>query len=477
MSEQRKTQNITYTAGDGPLVRVRNPTKEDVLCGRGGGINAHEGNVAFRQMVHEQKERYNVAANKQEKAEISQHIVDQVKENGGRFLQKDEFRGYSSGGSFWVEIDNMKAIAKTSQALREGAPSIRAKAARSTTSGKKSAGKRSRKTTASSKQASAKRARSRSRSRSNSPHINSIEKQQEEKKDNVVHPLIRGYHDGIHRGKQLIPVAQRQAQELCNETNADGPQREPTPYPENAPTPPPQDIFGIQGLSSTTITPIFSTPQSLATIEHMEHYNLPLLSPPLSTSSRSKVMMPEILKIMDPSSSLFTDTTKPDITCTRSHSLALSEVSGHEAFVGNEAFSDPFANEEKMLKTLPQQIQPPAVELDRESSNPSVSSINRVLPNKSSDTISSRKHKSGDEGSSGKFRSEKQKIQTLRSFMSELSDIPNDTSSDSDDEEFHEGLKKIYDATHPSIASPKGGDPLPTHLIPTKYLYGATPIA
>lgn len=413
MSEQRKTQNITYTAGDGPLVRIRNPTKEDVLCGRGGGINAHEGNVAFRQMVHEQKERYNVAANKQEKAEISQQIVDQVKENGGRFLQKDDSRGYSSSGSFWVEIDNMKAIAKTSQALREGAPSIRAKAARSTTSGKKNTGKRSRKST-SSKQASAKRARSRSRSRSNSPHINSIEKQQEEKEDNVIHPLIRGYHDGIHRGKQLIPVAQRQAQELCNETNTDGPEREPTPYPENAPTPPPQDIFGIQGPSSTTITPIFSSPQSYASIEHMEHYNLPLLSPPLSTSSRTKVMMPEPLKIMDPSSSLFTDDTKPDITCARSHSLALSEVSGHEAFLGNEAFSDPFANEEKMLKTLPQQIQPPAVELDRESSNPSVSSINRVLRNKSSDTTFSRKHKSGDEGSSGKSRSEKQKIQTLR---------------------------------------------------------------
>ncbi|GFH61087.1 hypothetical protein CTEN210_17563 [Chaetoceros tenuissimus] len=476
MSEQRKTQNITYTAGDGPLVRIRNPTKEDVLCGRGGGINAHEGNVAFRQMVHEQKERYNVAANKQEKAEISQQIVDQIKEKGGRFLQKDDSRGYSSSGSFWVEIDNMKAIAKTSQALREGAPSIRAKAARSTTSGKKNTGKRSRKST-SSKQASAKRARSRSRSRSNSPHINSIEKQQEEKEDNVIHPLIRGYHDGIHRGKQLIPVAQRQAQELCNETNTDGPEREPTPYPENAPTPPPQDIFGIQGPSSTTITPIFSSPQSYASIEHMDHYNLPLLSPPLSTSSRTKVMMPEPLKIMDPSSSLFTDDTKPDITCARSHSLALSEVSEHEAFVGNEAFSDPFANEEKMLKTLPQQIQPPAVELDRESSNPSVSSINRVLRNKSSDTTFSRKHKSGDEGSSGKSRSEKQKIQTLRSFMSELSDIPNETNSDSDDEEFHEGLKKIYDATHPSIASPKGGDTLPTHLIPTKYLYGATPIA
>lgn len=475
MSEQRKTQTITYTAGDGPLVRIRNPTKEDVLCGRGGGINAHEGNVAFRQMVHEQKERYNVAANKQEKAEISQHIVDQVKENGGRFLQKDESRGYSSGGSFWVEIDNMKAIAKTSQALREGAPGIRAKAARSKTSGKKNTGKRSRKTTASSKQASAKRARS--RSRSSSPHINSIDQQQEEKMDKVVHPLIRGYHDGIHRGKQLIPVAQRQAQALSNETNTDGPQREPTPYPENAPTPPPQDIFGIPGLSSTTITPIFSSPQSLATIEHMEHYNIPLLSPPLSTSSRTKVMMPETLKIMDPSSSLFTDATKPDIACARSHSLALSEVSGHEAFVGNEAFSDPFANEEKMLKALPLQIQPPAVELDRESSNPSVSSINRVLRNKSSDTTSSRKHKSGDEGSSGKSRSEKQKIQTLRSFMSELSDIPSETSSDSDDEDFHEGLKKIYDATHPSIASPKGGETLPTHLIPTKYLYGATPIA
>lgn len=43
----------------------------------------------------------------------------------GRFLQKDPSMSGGSSGQWWVEIDEAKALAKTTQALREGAPKIR----------------------------------------------------------------------------------------------------------------------------------------------------------------------------------------------------------------------------------------------------------------------------------------------------------------------------------------------------------------
>merc|ERR1712038_474038 len=108
--------------------RIRQPNANDVLLGRGGSINNYPGNVAFRSIVSEQKNAYNLSTNKNQKSAISQSIVDQI--HGlvppGRFLMKDES---VYGGGLWVEVDNAKALSKTSQALREGAPTIRALAA------------------------------------------------------------------------------------------------------------------------------------------------------------------------------------------------------------------------------------------------------------------------------------------------------------------------------------------------------------
>lgn len=107
---------------------IMSPHPHDVLCGRGGGINSHPGNQTFRNWVREKKEAYNLAANKIEKAKVSRDVLDQVASLSppGRFLQKEEFPG--EPGPVWVQIDDIKAMAKTSQALREGAPAIRAKA-------------------------------------------------------------------------------------------------------------------------------------------------------------------------------------------------------------------------------------------------------------------------------------------------------------------------------------------------------------
>ena len=106
--------------------RIREVHAHDVLSGRGGGINSHEGNVQFRKWVADRKNDYNLAANKAAKAEVAREVIAMVQQQDppGRFLQKDPS---SMGNSpWWVELDDEKIMAKTSQALREGAPQIRA---------------------------------------------------------------------------------------------------------------------------------------------------------------------------------------------------------------------------------------------------------------------------------------------------------------------------------------------------------------
>mmetsp|Transcript_6219 Transcript_6219/g.9125 ORF Transcript_6219/g.9125 Transcript_6219/m.9125 type:complete len:972 (-) Transcript_6219:2620-5535(-) len=123
------------------LCRIRTPNPNDVLCGRGGGINSHPGNRTFRSWVRERKESYNLAKSKAQKAKLSREIVDRVRNLNppGRFLMRED-RTAGAGApapsesigvsglyyGWWIEIDDTKAMAKTSQALREGAPSIRA---------------------------------------------------------------------------------------------------------------------------------------------------------------------------------------------------------------------------------------------------------------------------------------------------------------------------------------------------------------
>mmetsp|Transcript_127 Transcript_127/g.176 ORF Transcript_127/g.176 Transcript_127/m.176 type:complete len:204 (+) Transcript_127:43-654(+) len=95
----------------------------DVLFGRGGATNNHIGNRQFRILVAQHQQEY-LEAKKKEKASISKRIVGQVRQQGGRFLRKDE------SGSLWVDVGDKKASEKTSQALREGLD-VRRAAARS----------------------------------------------------------------------------------------------------------------------------------------------------------------------------------------------------------------------------------------------------------------------------------------------------------------------------------------------------------
>ena len=93
-----------------------------VLCGRGGRINSHPGNIQFRDMVQDRKVAYLAPSTKKlEKAHIAAKIVSDIRtmEPNGRFLKEDRDTG------LWFDIGDAKAIKKAGQALREDAPDIR----------------------------------------------------------------------------------------------------------------------------------------------------------------------------------------------------------------------------------------------------------------------------------------------------------------------------------------------------------------
>eukprot|EP00339_Tiarina_fusa_P013233 CAMPEP_0117068934 /NCGR_PEP_ID=MMETSP0472-20121206/48319_1 /TAXON_ID=693140 ORGANISM="Tiarina fusus, Strain LIS" /NCGR_SAMPLE_ID=MMETSP0472 /ASSEMBLY_ACC=CAM_ASM_000603 /LENGTH=706 /DNA_ID=CAMNT_0004791209 /DNA_START=33 /DNA_END=2153 /DNA_ORIENTATION=+ len=96
------------------------PHHNDVLCGRGVTTNRHPGNESFRRLVSLNKELY-VTSTKRQKMSISRSIVEAVRtlDPPGRFLDKDPLTGR------WFEVGHKKAVEKTSQALRDGAASLR----------------------------------------------------------------------------------------------------------------------------------------------------------------------------------------------------------------------------------------------------------------------------------------------------------------------------------------------------------------
>jgi hypothetical protein len=95
------------------------PRSHDVLSGRGNYVNYHPGNEHFRNLVKKYKKAY-VACPKAQKGKYSRLIVDQIfsMDPPGRFLKKD------LETKQWGDIGEKKALDKTRQALREGAPDL-----------------------------------------------------------------------------------------------------------------------------------------------------------------------------------------------------------------------------------------------------------------------------------------------------------------------------------------------------------------
>jgi hypothetical protein len=104
--------------GIGPVA----PNVNDVLCGRGGRVNSHAGNIQFREITASLKKDYLAKTTKKlEKAHIASKIINIIRsmEPPGRFLKEDPDTG------LWFDIGDAKAIKKAGQSLREDAPCIR----------------------------------------------------------------------------------------------------------------------------------------------------------------------------------------------------------------------------------------------------------------------------------------------------------------------------------------------------------------
>jgi hypothetical protein len=91
--------------------------ENDVLLGRGKGVNDYVGNRKFREFVKTHRQEY-LGSSRGDKTQIARQIVGQVcKLNPpGRFLKK------VSNTRYWVVVESQVALEKTSQALREGSP-------------------------------------------------------------------------------------------------------------------------------------------------------------------------------------------------------------------------------------------------------------------------------------------------------------------------------------------------------------------
>jgi len=88
------------------------PRETDIICARGGAALQHAGNQTYRRLVNLNKRLY-MTCSKTERKTISQSIVAVIREQKGRFLQRDDYKGV------WFDIGDKKAVEKTSQALRD----------------------------------------------------------------------------------------------------------------------------------------------------------------------------------------------------------------------------------------------------------------------------------------------------------------------------------------------------------------------
>jgi len=86
------------------------PKDADVLCGRGGKVNKHPGNIVYRKVVEYNKSYYQ-SVHKKHRILVSQSIVRAILNYGGRFMGQK--------GKDWTPICFKRAVQKTSQALRE----------------------------------------------------------------------------------------------------------------------------------------------------------------------------------------------------------------------------------------------------------------------------------------------------------------------------------------------------------------------
>lgn len=113
---ERDIGTLPFNEEDGELAIVtdiREPTKLDVLLGRGAACWNHIGNRWFRQVVGTHLHDYEACRSRMDKMIIVANIVKQIIDGNGRFLKKDPI------AETWFTVGRKAAIEKVGHAIRD----------------------------------------------------------------------------------------------------------------------------------------------------------------------------------------------------------------------------------------------------------------------------------------------------------------------------------------------------------------------
>lgn len=91
--------------------KITEPTKGDVLLGRGKPFQNHPGNQRMLTIVDSHKESY-LGVKRDKKRAIVEEVIREIQEDGARFLKRSE------DGHFWNEVESAISFEKVSHALR-----------------------------------------------------------------------------------------------------------------------------------------------------------------------------------------------------------------------------------------------------------------------------------------------------------------------------------------------------------------------
>lgn len=442
-NQQKATMMMdSYRVGNsGAIKRIGTPHENDVLSGRGGAINSHPGNQRFREMVRERKNQYNLARTKAEKARVANEVIDLVRNQNppGRFLQRDQ-SSVTGGVTWWVEVDEIKAMAKTSQALREGAPSIRA-----AHKDELQDTKRRRKSKKINTSSAAQQKMLSSTSSSKRSH-ETMQQQQSATTSQVSHPnvdlntpmppLELSKTRAIEQLKANVEAAKNSSDMTSANTST-------APYNTTMVAPPSVPYSNLTNTTYSYGRPVkrsrlsenlyLPRPQTQPHIVKPDEETPPLepMPSPVPLSA-----IPELGGETFPMPAI----PKREPSLYRANSLALSDIGNGSDTWGDVEFVNPFEGDSDETNNNDRLINSP----------PPMSPFDQ----KTSSGVRSRNSLSN------------MSVKSLASDLSDLVDSNALSPSGVTESDFGEGMKAVYDAVHPGLTSPGNDEPIPTHLYP-----------
>mmetsp|Transcript_12151 Transcript_12151/g.19181 ORF Transcript_12151/g.19181 Transcript_12151/m.19181 type:complete len:606 (-) Transcript_12151:24-1841(-) len=106
---KNKATGASSAAADAQRSQTTAPSSSDVLLGRGSGYFNHVGNVRYRAMIEDLKDKYDRSSN-EGKQKTTEDVVKTIRDLGGRFLKNNK--------GVWVQVDDKVARQKVGHSFR-----------------------------------------------------------------------------------------------------------------------------------------------------------------------------------------------------------------------------------------------------------------------------------------------------------------------------------------------------------------------